>query len=223
MHYTVIPSLPAQSFRQLQILADALKTVATCLQVDIVDGKFVPLVSWPFTEANDPLGEILRLRELPSNLELEVDCMVKDPLQYLDTLYTCGVRRIIIHYGSTTDYEAVFTHARTHRYTLGLAFTNDYTVSELEPYLASVDFVQVMGIKTVGAQGLPFDERTLSTVRAIRTLYPELPISVDGAVNQETILRLKEAGANRFAPGSAVAKAEDPAVAYKQLCALVGL
>jgi pentose-5-phosphate-3-epimerase len=50
-----------------------------------------------------------------------------------------------------------------------------------------------------------------------------LEIAVDGAVNKETITQLLAAGANRFAPGSAVSKALDPALAYKQLAELIGL
>ncbi len=223
MEYTVIPSLPASSFAELQALATALLGTAKSLQVDIVDGEFVTSTSWPFTEPTDVHHELLKLKELSVDFELEVDCMVTAPEQYFGTLLSCGVRRIIIHYGSTTAYEEIISHAREHGYTLGLAFTNDVDLSDVEKYLPQVDFVQVMGIKTVGKQGLPFDERTLATVSRLRTTYPNLPISVDGAVNEHTILPLKEAGVNRFAPGSAVAKADSPAEAYKQLCALIGV
>ena len=80
-----------------------------------------------------------------------------------------------------------------------------------------------MGIARIGTQGQPFDERTLATVASLRTKYPAIEITVDGAVNADTIIPLREAGTNRFAPGSAVARAEDPVASYKQLASLLGL
>ena len=78
-----------------------------------------------------------------------------------------------------------------------------------------------MGIATIGVQGQPFDERTLATVSELRRLYPNYTIAVDGSVNQDTIQSLQQAGANRFAPGSAITAAPDPVVAYQELKNLV--
>ncbi len=52
-------------------------------------------------------------------------------------------------------------------------------------------------------------------------MYPQLEIAIDGSVNTATLPLLKAAGANRFAPGSAIAKAEDPKRAYEQLLSMV--
>jgi ribulose-phosphate 3-epimerase len=149
--------------------------------------------------------------------------MVMRPELYLETFASLGVANVIVHLGSTDAYDAIITHARTYRYQIGIALTNDRDLSELSPYIDRIDFVQVMGIAHVGKQGQPFDERTLTTLHALRTAYPTLPLSVDGAVNRETILKLRDAGATRFAPGSAIAKAPDPVLAYKQLAHMIGL
>jgi pentose-5-phosphate-3-epimerase len=72
-------------------------------------------------------------------------------------------------------------------------------------------------------QGQEFDERTLDTIAKLRKSYPRLEIAVDGAVNAATIRRLLQAGATRFAPGSAITQTADPALSYKQLRGMIGL
>lgn len=216
---TVVPSFPASSYAELKKLSEVLDGVATELQVDIVDGKFVPPISWPFTESI-PKEELKKLSELPHGSHLELDCMVKNPEQYLDIFVSLDVKRVIVHMRSTDAYNDIIAHARKHNYMIGFAFTNDVPLTEVTPYIDVLDFVQIMGIKNVGKQKEPFDERTLETVHILREQYPHLEIAVDGSVNAETIPLLKEAGVTRFAPGSAVVKQTDPALAYTELLAL---
>ena len=147
--------------------------------------------------------------------------MILQPETYLDAFIEAGVKRVIIHMGSTTAYDAIIAHAHYHGYTLGFALINDEPLDLLYPYLDDIDYVQLMGIAHVGQQGQPFDERTLARVRTLRNQFPDLEIAVDGSVNQTTMTSLYAAGVNRFAPGSAISKAADPALAYKQLFALV--
>lgn len=216
MDHVITPSLPPQSYRELTMLVDALGGSAPAIQVDIVDGLFAPYVSWPFTE-QDPGAALTSLHNLTSHVALEVDCMVREPERYLETLLACGVSSIIIHYGSTEAYGALATTIRDAGAKAGLAITNDAEPETVMTLIPLFDFVQVMGIKEVGVQGQPFDERTLETLRVIHQAFPDLQLVVDGAVNETTLPMLKAAGATRFAPGSAIAKSEEPEVSYLQL------
>ena len=220
MEYSLVPSLPAASWEELESLLQALTGVSVGFQVDLVDGSFAPSRSWPFTEAA-AVSDIARLKPYATTYELEIDCMIEQPEQYLDQLVGIGASRVIVHYGSTAVWETILSHQRTHGYLLGLAITNDIPLAAVTEPLSQVGFVQVMGIATVGAQGQPFDERTLETVTTLRAAYPALEIAVDGSVNADTIPRLLAVGANRFAPGSAISRAVDPVAAYKQLQALL--
>lgn len=217
---SVAPSLPAKSFKELELLCKALRGHVREIQIDIVDGIFAPSVSWPFTEPN-PKSDFLKIKEFSKYFSLEVDCMCMRPEAYLDVFVEIGVSRVIVHAGSTTEYEKCITHARAHGYKIGLAVLNTSDPKLFDTYATYFDFVQVMGIESVGTQGQPFDESTLKTVSLLRTKYPHLEIAVDGSVNESTIVKLKEAGANRFAPGSAIAKSPDPLAAYKKLYGLV--
>ncbi len=216
----VLPSLPAQSFDEIVSLTDALRGIAKEIQVDIVDGTYVPLVSWPFTE-EDPRNALWKLQQFTDDFSIEMDCMVCHPEQYLDIFVALGVKKVIIHVGSTDAYTDIIAHAYTYGYQIGLAFTNDTPLDLLEKYYEDIDYVQLMGIAEVGQQGQPFDIRTLKRVRFLRAKYPDLTIAIDGSVNEHTIPQLYAAGANRFAPGSAIAKTTNPAASYKHLLSLV--
>ena len=220
----IYPSLPAQDFEQLKNLAEAVKEHTTFFQVDLVDGVFAPAVSWPFGSDSDTSTvreSLSRLREITADFFVGADCMVQDPEQYFAVLAEANVRRVVIHYGSTDAMEEVIETARTHNFMVGLAVTNDVPPERWYPFLLQVDFLQVMGIAMVGKQGQPFDERTIDTVKAVREEFPSLVIAIDGSVNQETISGLAAAGANWFAPGSAVSRSPEPAKALADLRAVV--
>lgn len=215
---TIVPSYPAPSFEDLVDLALDISGVCDELQVDIVDGEFVEAQSWPFNQGDAEVAEELgKLMELPSGLALELDCMVLDPVQYLDIFVGLGVARVIIHFGSTNYYEECLEHAANNDYVIGLALLPSTNFDEVSSLIERFDYVQVMGIAEVGAQGQSFDERSLGLISAIRKAFPGKEIAVDGAVNTETIPALVAAGATRLAPGSAIVKAVDRAVAYEKL------
>lgn len=217
---TIVPSYPAPDFVALLELSEDLVGVAEELQVDIVDGQFVEATSWPFTEGDDAREELLRLGELPEEIELAMDCMVLDPSQYLDVFEQVGVGRVVIHFGSTDDYDSCLAHARDIGYRIGLAVLPSIRIGDVAPLIEDFDYVQVMGIDEVGAQGQPFAPGALDVIASIKTQWPEMEVSVDGAVNADTIPALVAAGATRLAPGSAIVKANDRAAAFKTLSAL---
>lgn len=217
---TLAPSLPASSYQELVSLMDALDGTAAGIQVDMVDGVFAPSVSWPFTEGV-PAEAVLQLSSYAQRFILEADCMCMEPERYLDTLVQAGFARVVAHMESTDAYSRIIAHKQEHGYALGFAIMNDTPLQLLSPYVKNLDFVQVMGIREIGKQGEPFDERTLDTVKRLRGMYPDLEIAIDGSVNATTLPLLKAAGANRFAPGSAIAKADDPKGAYEQLSRLM--
>lgn len=219
---SVVPSLPAESFDEISKIAHLLEHVAVGFQIDIVDGVFVPHTSWPFNEAS-PTQSLAQIQRITASFEVEMDCMCVEPEKYLEQFVELGVARVIIHMRSTQSYDACIAHAKTHGYKIGFAITNDIPLGELAPYIPDLDFVQVMGIANIGIQGQDFDMRTVDTVAKLRKAHPALEIAVDGGVNAETIRVLLQAGATRFAPGSAITRADDPALSYMQLTRMIGM
>lgn len=186
------------------------------LHLDVVDGSFVPFTSWPYKPKADP-----QLISIWTDMfTLEVDLMVADPLPAAHAWLAAGADMLVFHV-ETISPAAFVAFAEHADVSVGVASNNDTPLANLEPYIAVADYIQVMGIKEIGTQGQPLDERVFDRIAFFRTNYPTHLLSVDGSVNLATIGALKEAGAQRFICGSAVVGAAKPEQAYKDLLSML--
>lgn len=213
----VVPAIIPQSSVHLRESLESLREVTNTFQVDIVDGDFVPFTSWPYHE-----GETIEDgAHIYEGYDIELDLMVRNPELTLKKWLSTGVKRVVIHVESTDDVPGCIAILKEERKTVGLSLLNDTDLAVLDPYLHDIDFVQCMGIKEIGMQGNTFDERVLERIRAIKSAHPELEVSVDGSVNQETITMIAKAGATRLVSGSAIYRTDNPVAAFNTLSALV--
>lgn len=211
----VVPAIIPESTTHLEA---ALRTVAFAheVHIDVVDGQFVAPVSWPY----NPPGEPAAQQTLLAHHTVEVDLMVADPLPAAKAWMAAGAQMLVFHVETVTA-DALANFAATHdAVTVGVSALNDTPEETLAPYLDVADYVQVMGIATIGAQGTAFDARVLERIASIAEQCPDMLVSVDGSVNSETIARLAHAGADRFIVGSAIMGAAEPQAAYDALQAL---
>jgi ribulose-phosphate 3-epimerase len=92
---------------------------------------------------------------------------------------------------------------------LGLAIGAATDPTFVEPFVNDIDYVQFMGIATIGKQGQPFDPRVVDRIRTFKKKHPDIPIQVDGGVTLETAPALLDAGADRLIVGHALRDAPD--------------
>ncbi len=185
------------------------------VHVDVTDGQFVPFRSWPYITPDSPLSAITILEPFA----LEVDLMVAEPLPAAADWLRVGADRLVFHVESIT-LEAFIRFVESTPITVGIAANNDTAYDVLREYLAAADFVQVMGIAHIGVQGQPFDERAFARIASIQSNFPQLPISVDGSVNSETLPRLLSYRLERYIVGSAIVKSTNPAESYQSFSEL---
>lgn len=207
--------LPAIIPRSLSHLEESLKKVsfAKSIQIDVVDGKFDDDISWPY----EPEGSVREAAALLGNKRIEVDLMVRDPLIAAQNWLEIGASSVVCHLESLDDPENILNLKDDFDFSLGIAVNNGTDLEPLFSFVDQIDFVQLMGIANIGSQGEPFDDRVIAHIVTLRSLYPDLTISIDGGVNENTIQPLKEAGANRFVVGSTILKAENPEQKYEEL------
>ncbi len=215
-----IPIVPAVIPNSEAEVVTMTKTLAFSheFHLDLVDGQFVPATCWPF----EPLGEAVAVKPHTDKYTLEVDLMVANPIKAAKEWIKAGADMLVFHIESVdlASFVDFVQHTDT-PVTVGVSFHGETPVEALLPYAVHADYVQIMAIHTIGSQGQPFDERTFDKIKKIRSEFPQLPISVDGSVNKETIARLVRAGVDRLIVGSAIVKQGNPAEAYEELCALV--
>lgn len=213
-----IPIVPAVIPSSLAAAIEATKLFRFSheIHVDVVDGKFVPTISWPY----EPSGEVIALKPHTDAYTLEVDLMVENPFKFARAWEEAGADMLVFHV-ETIDFESFKDFIEHTGMTIGISFHGNTSIETTLPFIEIADYVQIMGIHTIGAQGQPFSEETFSKISRIKSEFPEKMISVDGSVNKHTIKRLANAGADRVVVGSAIIGQEDPAAAYRELCALV--
>lgn len=228
----IIPAVMPKNYEDLKNKVALVRGVVSTVQVDLMDGVFVRGQTWPFegggiTDSGDPyLVSILGEREgMPfwEDIDYELDLMVSDAVQNFDTYLKLGPKRLIFHIEAVGDLKEfqeflegidLYVRENTH---IGVAINTTTPVEQIFPLVPSIDFVQCMGIATIGRQGEPFDERVLGQIKTLREKFPELIISVDGGVNFDTAGSLIDAGANRLVAGSAIYQSIDIREAISEL------
>lgn len=214
----VIPAVLAEDYSELTEKLSKFVNITKLVQIDICDGKFVPSVSWPMGRKDEyNVQAILDEEEgMPywEQLDYEFDLMVINAHRQFDFFSKLGAKRIIFHLEAETEssfkefLESLDPYFKDN-IDIGIAINSTTNINKLEPFINCVDFVQCMGIEKIGYQGEPFDERVLKQIKDLRLKYPELKISVDGAVNENTAPLLVEAGVNRLVIGSALMQSYD--------------
>ncbi len=223
----IIPAVMPKNYDDLVEKMGLFAGVVPLIQLDIMDNKFVKARTWPYNLGDSQFGRFSKIvaeeEGMPEwdVLDFEADLMIENPEFEVIKWVSAGAKRIIVHVEGMKDFDVIRKAVPQGLIELGLAINTATPLSELDPYLDRIDFVQCMGIARIGFQGEGFDERVLEHVRALRALRPEMPISIDGAVNFETARVLVEAGATRLVSGSAILKSADVSNAVEMMRDLV--
>jgi ribulose-phosphate 3-epimerase len=227
----VIPAIMPRDHRELEDYARQFRGLVKSIQIDVMDGVFVPAKSWPYAGYRQGFDDLVSEKEgfpLWKELDYEADLMIANPEEEAPKWLNTGVKRIIFHIESIKDpnaffaQEAIADEVRRSFIEIGIALNIDTPNDVLYPILDAhhADFVQFMGIAKIGYQGEVFDERVLPKIARLRERYPELIMSIDGGVNIKTAGELVKAGINRLVSGSAVLKSEDPEGVIREMSAL---
>lgn len=208
----IIPAVLAQNFSELNEKITKFINITNLIQIDICDGKFVPSISWPMNLRDEASVQSILDEEngMPfwEQLDFEFDLMVLNAHKQFEFFTRLGAKRIIFHIEAETEkdfkdfLESLDPYFKDN-IEIGLAINTTTDISKLDPFVNYIDFIQCMGIEHIGFQGEPFDEKVLNQIKNIKSKYPEIKISVDGSVNENTAPELIKAGADKLIIGSA--------------------
>lgn len=126
----------------------------------------------------------------------EVHLMVGEPERIVEKWVSRGAKNIVVHEFSQKIKDL---KGQTQ---IGLAVELDTPLEEVFPLIPKVDFVHLMSIAQIGAQGRPLDEKIFDRIKKVRERFPQLTIGVDGGVKHTNFEMLKNLGANKFVVGS---------------------
>ncbi|HXK14885.1 MAG TPA: ribulose-phosphate 3-epimerase [Gaiellaceae bacterium] len=148
-----------------------------------------------------------------------IDChlMVENPAKHFAQFAEAGGDSVTFHYEAVDDVPATIRAAREQELQVGVAFNPETSPENVAAVAGDADLVLCMAIHP-GYSGQPFQEETFDRVEALRAALPEeIPIQVDGGVNDENIKKLHECGATLFVAASAIFGREDLPRAYRRM------
>lgn len=202
----ISPSLLAANFANLlPDLEMVNESAATYLHLDVMDGVFVPNISFGFPVMNSISKHVTK--------PLDVHLMIVEPEKWISQVRDTGAEIMNFHQEACRHIHSTIQQIHTAGMKAGITLCPATPVSMLVDVIQDVDMVLLMAVNP-GFGGQPFIEHTINKTRELRNLIDKTgshaEIEIDGGVNMKTGAQLAEAGADILVAGSAVFKASDP-------------
>lgn len=208
----IVPAILTKDPFELQQKLESLEGIAPKVQIDVVDGVF----------AANKTFDLAVLKNFEHSLKMDLHLMVKQPIDWISRSRDVVADRVIAQVEMMADINKFLEEVATSGMEVGLALDLETTIEKIPVNIyPQLDSVLLMAVHA-GFSGQQFDTRVLAKIEKVREILGDLvEIAVDGGLNEENILKCKEAGANIFYVTSAFWVAEDLRRRYEELEELI--
>ncbi|NND08117.1 MAG: ribulose-phosphate 3-epimerase [Saprospiraceae bacterium] len=206
MKHLIAPSLLAADFCKLAVEVEMLNgSEADWIHIDIMDGQFVPNISYGFPVLDAIKGLVTK--------PLDVHLMILEPQHYIKRFRASGAASITVHVETCVHLHSTLQQIKETGAKAGVALNPHTPISEIEHVLDDVDLILIMSVNP-GFGGQKFIYRSLHKIAELRTHLITRNLSahiqVDGGVGLHNAERILQAGADVLVAGSAIFKADAP-------------
>jgi ribulose-phosphate 3-epimerase len=197
-----------------------IKEISNWAHLDVADGIFTFNKTW-----NNPK----KWKELSFNLNLEVHLMVENPEEVVEDWLKVGAKRIIFHWEAikpilNSNFEKnpkeiiskIFDLCKKYGAEPMLSICMETNCDGVKDFLNDFKYVQVLAVYP-GPSGQKFLWEAIPKIKYLKSIKPDIIIEVDGGINPEVLLKIKEAGADIAVSGSYIFNNSDYKKAFNDL------
>lgn len=202
----VIPAILENSFEATEKKIRLVEGLVDWVQIDLLDASLMP---------NRTFADPGAFTGFKTSLKMELHMMVRDPLKFLDHYALNGFKRFYAHVEGDflNDYIDECYQVGVE---VGVAVDGPTPVESIRPYLDNIDCVLILAVDA-GFSGRPFRNDAIDKVKWIRDRDPDIPVAVDGAMNDINAAKVVAAGATRINSNSWLFNSPDIKAAIEKL------
>ena len=209
----ISPSILAADFARLGAdVADVQSRGIEYLHIDVMDGAFVPNISF----GPDVMKSLNGIASVPYDVHL----MIEDPDRYIEKFVTDNTEFITVHYEACSDLSHTLEHIHSLGIKAGVSIKPGTAPEVLDPWLGDIDLILVMSVEP-GFGGQKFMENSVPKISYYSSKKAEngygYIIEVDGGIGPANAHIVRDAGVELIVAGSAVFKAADRTEAIKAI------
>lgn len=206
----VVPAILTDKKKELLDMVNNCSKFCNYVQIDIMDGKFVPSTSISTED----------LKGVRFSVKSEAHLMVNEPLKWLEAFKTAGSHRIIYHFEIQKDHLGIIDVIKTQGLEVGLAINPSTTIKDFNFLVDKIDCVLFMSV-VPGFYGSKFIPEVLDKIKEFKKMYPAKCTGIDGGIKTDNIMAVAQSGVDYVCVGSAILKAASPKEAYSEIKGLL--
>lgn len=200
----IVPAILAENYADFLMRLRQAESFTDYVQIDLMDGSFVPSLSFPAENLNG----------LRTSLSFEVHLMVKHPFAYMSKVFNQNLKKVIFHFESDVKHLDFIDQMKKRGFDVGMAIRPETEISEFEEIAEMSDTLLFLTVDPC-CYGNPFKPEVIEKIRKTRHMFRNNNISADGGVSLDNLRLFVEAGLDYVCVGSRIFLKGNPEKNYE--------